>query len=232
MLTNLISYFIVWNIGQGQFTTAIDSQSCQHFDVGGEINVMSHVKQLCFYKMNFIYLSHWDLDHIGFVSEFQKKQFRHCVIPPKAKPTKKFAKKILQKIPICKANETTPRTLPNLIYSGSTSHKASTNDQSMVYQLQNILIPGDSTSAQEKFWSSKASKVDYLVLGHHGSKTSTSIQLLKQIPKTLGAICSARKKKYNHPHFQVVQSLKQSKIPLLRTEDWGHLVIDRVGGTR
>lgn len=225
MLENLIPYFVVWNIGQGQFTTAVDEQSCQHFDVGGEVNVLTQVKKICFNKINLIYISHWDLDHITFVLEFQKRQFRSCVVPPKARPTKKFAKRMLQKIQLCTAHHQTAHLVPEVIYHGSSQTKATSNEQSMVYQFQNILIPGDSPQAQEKIWAKSLDNVDYLILGHHGSKTSTSNQLLQALLHPLGAICSARKSKYGHPHFQVIQSLKKNKIPLLCTEDWGHLII-------
>jgi competence protein ComEC len=62
-----------------------------------------------------------------------------------------------------------------------------------------------------------------LVLGHHGSRTSTSSLLLDHLPRLTAAVSSARFRKYGHPHARVRRDLAKRHIPLLRTEEWGNL---------
>jgi competence protein ComEC len=87
------------------------------------------------------------------------------------------------------------------------------------------LIPGDSTAPQEKIWSyhGNMQKTGFLLLGHHGSRTSTSEELLSQLPHLKVAIASARFARYGHPHLEVVRRLKKYHVALLKTEDWGNL---------
>ncbi|MFN7905819.1 MAG: ComEC/Rec2 family competence protein [Pseudobdellovibrionaceae bacterium] len=224
MISMLVGYFIVWNVGQGQFTSFIEQNHCSHFDAGGETDIFRKLKPLCYGKMNLIYLSHWDMDHISFVSGFQKRHFRYCVIPPKHLPKKKIAQNLFRKIKICLPGLKSSTEL-RLIYSGSDGKKAKSNDQSMVYQIKDILIPGDSTTTQELEWAKKTTQVKHLVLGHHGSRSSTSDFLLDNLSSLKMAICSARKAKYKHPHPKVVQRLRSKKIPQLNTEDWGSIGI-------
>lgn len=67
--------------------------------------------------------------------------------------------------------------------------------------------------------------VRVLALGHHGSRTSTSKDLLKELPNLKLAIASARKRRYGHPHRETVEALGKFKVPILSTEDWGNIVI-------
>ncbi|MGE5086515.1 MAG: hydrolase, partial [Bacillota bacterium] len=59
------SYLVVWNIGQGQWVTAINDSTCFHFDTGGEFFPWKKLKKYCGDQKNQISLSHWDNDHIN-----------------------------------------------------------------------------------------------------------------------------------------------------------------------
>jgi competence protein ComEC len=100
------------------------------------------------------------------------------------------------------------------------------NDQSEILfsTTFQVIFPGDSSKAQEKYWREQApAYTKGLILGHHGSSTSTSKELLKQMPSLKWAVASARFRRYGHPHWKVAELLKKHRIPLLKTEDWGHL---------
>ncbi len=59
-------YFIIWNVGQGQWVTQVSAQSCLHFDMGGgEFFPWTKIHQQCASKNNLIFLSHADDDHIN-----------------------------------------------------------------------------------------------------------------------------------------------------------------------
>lgn len=105
----------------------------------------------------------------------------------------------------------------------------SSNAMSRVVVALNTLIPGDSDVATEDNWSlaltrlGLAQKIKLLILGHHGSRTSTSELLLKRLPNLAQAVASARFSKYGHPHRETLDRLFKSGVAVIKTETWGHL---------
>ncbi len=219
------SELIVWNVGQGQWVSEVHSRFCIHYDLGGEINPSSRARQACGNKMNLLHLSHWDWDHISFASSFAKSVRSACLVKwPEGAPSEYKMKK-LKTISLCPPEslrlwESSEKTL---FHTQKASHS---NDLSEVVFSKDFqtLIPGDSPKTQEKKWAaSTPSSGRGLILGHHGSRTSTSSYLLDQLPDLKWAVASARVNRYGHPHLEVRERLKLRKIPLLKTEDWGHL---------
>ncbi|MCB0350448.1 MAG: hydrolase [Bdellovibrionales bacterium] len=224
--TGLPARLYIWNVGQGQWTTYVSSNKCVHFDMGGEFAPKMRIKTMCRERRNFIHLSHADTDHIKFIFWGKKNLNSLCLIQlPREKLSSK-KKWLLSSIPKCKEQPTLANELP------LPKHLIKPNDLSRVYVLnskgQDVLIPGDSTAVAEQFWrtSPELKKIKFLILGHHGSKTSTSDNLLRALPNTLLAIASARKKRYGHPHKKVVDRLHKYSLPLLRTEQWGNISIE------
>lgn len=213
-------FFIVWNVGQGQWTTFVDSESCLHFDIGGERFPWHKVRKLCEQKRNSIFLSHWDWDHIGGLARWPWGWSRRnlCIaLHPQGKSSPKKMK-LLRVFQSCRE---TPKDL--IIWTPRAAKNS--NSQSHVVSFNKILLPGDSPANQENIWGSLpfTQTATLLVLGHHGSATSTSEALLKQLPQLRLAISSARWRRYGHPHPDVQARLRRAQVPLLRTEDWGNL---------
>ena len=125
---------------------------------------------------------------------------------------------------------TKDRSLQPVTSTEGKRRKGEKNSKSWVYSFAGVLIPGDSPKKSELQWirnlpnqSLKRHQIYGLILGHHGSKTSSSEELLNKLPHLKWAVASAREEKYHHPHPSVRARLKAKKIPLLRTEDWGHI---------
>lgn len=210
--------FIVWNVGQGLWTTHSSVIGCVHVDMGGEFAPFAKIQKLCAGKPNYLFLSHWDSDHSRFISRFQKRISEVCLLDALAEPQKLRRKIVLRP---CRQHLSKYERL----WQGA--HSGSQNDQShVVFNWKfRALLPGDSPSAQERRWLMKVPRATrVLLLGHHGSRTSTSAGLLARLPQLKMAIASARKKKYGHPHAETQNRLKKYKIPLLKTEDWGNFI--------
>ncbi len=219
-----INYFVAWNIGQGQWLTYISNDKCQHIDVGGEFKsfnkVRSHFVHFCSQKLNEIYLTHWDYDHILNLPQLVRHSANVCwQIKPLIGAQKKMSQKILS------LNIKSCSQVHQLDEFWHPQNFKNTNDASIVFRHKNILISGDSPKTQELLWARQMNlqHIKVLLLGHHGSKTSTSEELLRQLPNLKMSIASARYQKYKHPHFKVVERLKKNNIPILKTEDWGHI---------
>ncbi len=224
--TILKSFWIVWNVGQGQWSSLVTKNTCDHFDMGGEKNPLKLVKKLCENKINRIYLSHWDWDHLSFALKAKFILKNTCLRLPPLGVSSSRKMQILKTYSACSANQMEDFPLKELTRFTAADLSRKTNDLSHVLLVsENFLIPGDSTAQQEKIWSHNENmqKAKFLLLGHHGSRTSTSEELLLQLPHLKTAIASARFAKYGHPHLEVVQRLKRHHVVLLKTEDWGNL---------
>ncbi|WP_415061918.1 ComEC/Rec2 family competence protein [Bdellovibrio sp.] len=220
------SYVVVWNVGQGQWVTAISASACLHFDMGGEYFPWRKISTQCKDKDNFAFFSHWDWDHIGALAVWKRSPLEKSLCVAVAPHGKSSPKKmhLLKSFASCKL----PPHAKEL-FRWSSLNKKSSNTQSHVLAFQKILLPGDSPISEERKWLHNwwVQKSETLILGHHGSQTSTSAELLKALPHLKIGISSARWGRYHHPHSAVEYRLKQARIPLIRTEDWGNLWLEQ-----
>lgn len=217
--------FIVWNVGQGLWVTAQEKNNCFHFDAGGEkrmfFEILSDVEKRCGAQLNLFSFTHWDLDHISFVGPLYKRNWRGCVLNPPGGTTKSyFKKRWLSLWPKCEVLKDT-----TLIHEVKFPiNPLVSNESSRIFVFnRKFILPGDSISKNEKTWAPLISRTtqSILILGHHGSRTSTSQFLLETIPGITMAIASAKFSRYGHPHSQVRRRLKKFGISLLETEIWG-----------
>lgn len=221
------SYFVVWNVGQGQWTTAISARYCLHFDMGGEFFPWKKIISRCKEKQNILFISHWDWDHIGALAGIspQRHPLSHlCIaLPPSGRSSKKKMNLINTWAPCA------PQAWKENIKIWTPTLSASSNARSHVILFRKILLPGDSPKTQEKIWRHQpwTSQSRILVLGHHGSQTSTSEELLETLPQLKLSISSARWARYHHPHSTVELRLRQAKVPMVRTEDWGNIWLEQ-----
>lgn len=212
--------FVVWNVGQGLWSTLVDDNSCWHFDMGGEHAPWTKIMRRCRGRENHAHFSHWDSDHISFAGRARNFLPNICRFELPAFPRSEQKKRMLESLEACEGpvpfQEWRPQT------------QAASNDLSAVVAWLGVLIPGDSSKSAEKKWIPRLApleQISILVLGHHGSRTSTSRELLSHMPHLRMAVASARFKRYGHPHAEVVQLLRDYRVPLLSTEDWGNVVI-------
>ncbi|MGE4131307.1 MAG: hydrolase [Bdellovibrionales bacterium] len=224
--------WVIWNVGQGQWVTLIREDSCWHFDMGGEWAPWARIRSECRRKFNSLQLSHYDWDHMNFVSRAGGDLPNLCHFPWPAGEVSPTKKRRLSRIPKCFISP------PFLVWHPGLAKTS--NAMSAVSLFAGLLLPGDSPAGAEKQWAMKRlgwvpsaamtapplNSARWLILGHHGSRTSTSELLLGRLPKLVGSISSARRRRYGHPHLQTQMRLHRHRIPLLRTEDWGNIVIE------
>lgn len=214
---------IVWNVGQGQMVTYLSDRYCHHFDMGGEKGKFPKKKifKLCKKKKNRVHYTHWDWDHIGFSPQAKSIFPSLCrvVLPGQGLPKKRNKRRMIQRIPPCAAQN--HHSIKELLWP-KTVQARNSNESSRIFIIKKrVLIPGDSNSRMEKYWSSLIEDpIQVLVVGHHGSRSSTSNLLLNSLPHLNLAVASARRKRYGHPHFQTVRRLNNKGVLLLSTEDF------------
>ena len=219
----ILPFWVVWHVGQGQCVSYVDSHACYHFDAGGEFFDYEKFRKYCKNKSNIFSFSHWDWDHIGLVRKLARAVLSSCILYPPNGPSSSYKKQFLSVLPSCGSIS----NVPFHVYSPKGPIKTS-NNWSRVFFNSYVIIPGDASKKTDQKWLPILSslfneKNQYLILGHHGSKNSTSKKLVEFLKKGGTAISSARKKRYGHPHPFISKFLRRNGVNLLSTEDFGHI---------
>ncbi len=71
--------------------------------------------------------------------------------------------------------------------------------------------------------SNHKKKADVLKVGHHGSDTSTSEELIKAVQPKIAIISSGENNRYGHPDPVVIERLQKSGANIMRTDESGSI---------
>lgn len=86
-----------------------------------------------------------------------------------------------------------------------------------------VLLTGDAPAAVERRILDALPPLTVLKAGHHGSRTSTSRELLRATQPALALIPVGDGNRFGHPHREVTLRLEQEGVPVLRTDRDGHI---------
>jgi competence protein ComEC len=103
----------------------------------------------------------------------------------------------------------------------------------LVYGENSFLFTGDADIYTENLieWNEKKEILDsdVLKLGHHGSRTSSSILWLEKVSPEIAIISAGKNNKYGHPHKEILERLLSLHIPYLNTADIGNIIFKSDG---
>jgi competence protein ComEC len=113
----------------------------------------------------------------------------------------------------------------------------SSNDSSCVMQIESagyrLLLVGDIERVREldlaRYWGDQL-RSDWLLVAHHGSRTSSSPAWLKTVRPSMAVLSSGYGNRFGHPHPLVVQRLMDTGSTIYSTADGGALRFDFVPG--
>ena len=111
------------------------------------------------------------------------------------------------------------------------------NDNSVVIRLVNgnnsFMFMGDAEEASEQDMISTGMNLDcdVLSLGHHGSASSTSWDLLEAASPSWAVISCGLNNSYGHPAAETMGKLSDMDIPVFRTDDQGTVIALSDGNT-
>jgi competence protein ComEC len=115
---------------------------------------------------------------------------------------------------------------------------AGANDNSLVvrisYGSRAVLLVGDAEHEEERDLLARARgslRADFLKVGHHGSRTSTSPAFLAAVAPSFAAISSGVRNRFGHPHPRTLETLAAQKIEVARTDRGGAIVWETDGET-
>ena len=104
------------------------------------------------------------------------------------------------------------------------------NNNSVVIKLTNgansFLLTGDAeeTSEQDMISTGRDLDCDVLCLGHHGSASSTSWDLLEAASPECAVVSCGTDNSYGHPAAETMQKLQDMEIPVYRTDKQGTVI--------
>ncbi len=213
-ITNSI-YFI--NVGQGDSIliqnknniVMIDTGGNTSFDMASEV-LIPFLNRHEIKHIDALITTHNDFDHAGaassLISKFKVNDYYTC---------ENFSYYEIGDIKLKNLNQ----------------YKASDeNDNSLVFNLSflssKFLLMGDASVNVEKYLIENKLDIDadYLKVGHHGSKTSTSDEFLRLVSPKEAIISVGRKNRYGHPNKEVIDRLNKYKVKIRRTDQEGTLV--------
>ena len=100
----------------------------------------------------------------------------------------------------------------------------------LTYRDTTVLLMGDATDDVERDILSTVGDIDVLKVGHHGSRTSSSTELLDDVTPELAIVSCGIDNSYGHPHPATIQRLDDRGIRIERTDLDGDILLTSTGG--
>lgn len=235
-------FFKIIDVGQGDSILLFSKGRAGLIDTGGKsyfnnrtsstitkYTTIPLLKSLGIKKLNYLFLTHGDMDHMGEVF-YLMNHFKIENIYINLGTTSFLEKKLMEERKIKKSKQDSMYQIGNFtLYQLNRSWKEE-NNSSSVYYINHpnltILTMGDATIKTEEYILKNYNlNVDVLKIGHHGSKTSTGSTFLKETDPNLALISVGKTNRFNHPNREVLNKLTENKIPYLMTKKSGTITI-------
>lgn len=179
-----------------------------------------------------VFLSHQDADHIGDLTALLDQiSVDKLYFAKGLTENQSFMKRInnhvndVQLVPLLAGDEVKTKNINfEVVYPFEPGLGKNEDSLSLTFKLANKrwLFTGDlGRDGEKEILSHYNLHVDYFKLGHHGSKTSSDPEFLKQLDPHLVFISSGRNNRFGHPHQETLKTLKDLSIPYLNTQDSG-----------
>lgn len=227
----------VLDVGQGQCLLLQSKGETMVVDCGGwsEEGAADAAAQMLLssniHTIRALALTHYDLDHIGGVEHLLTRvKADGLLLPGEAGNT------VFPQLKTARTAVTEALSLPLGVgtvhcfpYCGGNSEYE--NSMAILFETENcgILITGDLDGAGERalLYSQELPMIDVLVVGHHGSKNSTSQELLEKTAPKAAVISVGEKNRYGHPAQQVLDRLEDAGCRVYRTDHQGTIIFRR-----
>lgn len=233
----------VFDVGQGD-ATLVSTPNDKHFmiDTGrwspdynsAKYIILPYLKAEGIEKLNAVFLSHPHADHIGGISEL----INTIPIDTIYNSGYKYDSNLYTKYHTLAKRKSIPiknlkagrqvRLDPSilLLSYGPTGHAfgAEPNDHSLILELvygqTEFLFVGDAEKGQEHRLLEHYGKLldtNFLKVGHHGSRTSSSPSFLQTVTPNISVVSLAKSNRFQHPHPEAVRRISEYSDTTLYT---------------
>lgn len=236
----------VLDVGQG-LSVLVKSQGHSMLYDGGDRDkssfVVSYLKQKGITSLDYMIASHYDSDHMGgLVGALNTTEVKQVFAPNYTTDTR-----VYNSLQNTIASKSIPKEQPSVgssytlgdatfqILSPSGSSYSDANDYSIAIRITDgdtsFLITGDAETKSEAEICGTGLSLDsdVYVMGHHGSGTSTSWELLQKAVPEYAVLSCGTGNSYGHPHVESMEKLQAMGIELLRTDKQGTIIASTDG---
>lgn len=235
-------YFV--DVGQGDSTVIKTPKGKNVIIDGGEENtvLLPYLLDRRINKIDYLIVSHFDSDHAGGCAQIlENLTVSNLVISKQIEKTDLYnqimlvAMKKKINIIVVKAGDKLNIDGMQLIFLHPQEElipENGMNNNSIVFKLQynefSMLFTGDIEEVAEKelikIYGNNL-KSNILKVAHHGSKTSSIEEFLKQVNPQIAVIGVGRENKFGHPSSSTIENLKNINCNIYRTDRNGEIII-------
>ena len=226
------NYYVYYlDIGQGDCAALISPhrKDVILIDTGGKVNssynvsdnTIKFLKSKGITKIDYLILTHGDYDHAGeAINIINKIKVKHVIFNSDLYTNiESNIIKVLKtkNIDYTKENKSVRFGKTTLSFLHHTLYEDENNNSVInylnIYNHQ-FLFMGDASIDREKELINKynLTNIEFLKIGHHGSKTSSSEYFVKKVKPKYSVISVGLNNKYNHPSKETINNLSDSTI--------------------
>ena len=208
--------------------------------------IVKYIKRLGYDYIDYVVATHPHSDHIGGMKKVINSFGIGEIYMPRAETTTKTYEELLKAIRQ-KGEKIKTTTAGTEIYKGNdpyvkvetlapnSSQYEELNNYSIVLKITygkvRLLYMGDAEVLSEQEILNKYDDVsaDVVKVGHHGSNTSSCQEFVRKVDPQYAIFSLGKDNDYHHPHSQIVQRWKNAGAEILRTDQYGTMILHTDG---
>lgn len=244
------------DVGQGDCTFIVTPRnktilidgggsSSDEFDVG-KSTLLPYILDKGYTKIDYIFISHFDQDHVGgILTILQEIKVKKVIISKQEENSEKYQRflEIIKEkgvsVSIVKKGDSV--NIEKDIYfeilwpTSKQIQENKLNNNSLVMKMHyhnfSVLFTGDIEEKAEKeileIYNEEKGTLfsDVLKVAHHGSKTSTMEEFLKTVNPKMALIGVGKNNMFHHPSEETIKKLKKCRTSIYRTDEMGEITI-------
>ena len=233
---------VVMDVGQGQCVLLQSNEDTSLVDCGNSYGdaaadiVLRELWTRGIFSLDGIIVTHYDKDHAGGVNALVSWMKVDTLYLPDTTQGNDLREEIVSKNEkrISWVREISFLELENgkiTIFPSAETEDPNESSLCILFQVENydILITGDRAFAgeEELLQTGMIPKLELLVVGHHGSAESTSLELLRQTQPVTAVISVGAENTYGHPSVETLERLRLFGCNVLRTDLEGTITFGR-----
>ena len=206
-------------------------------DNDDEERVVNYLKDIGVTELKYVIATHFDADHIGGLDAVIDSIPVETVYVSNGDANTKTYRDFIESM----TNKNLYPSVPLLgaeFHLGTSKFKVLSaanlkdpNNNSIVLEYINgndkVLLMGDAGQEIERIIN--VEDVDLIKIGHHGSKTSTSLSFIKKANPEYAVITVGKNNRYNHPNKETMETLKSQDIEVHRSDECGNILFKSTG---
>lgn len=235
------------DVGQGDATLITCGDHAMLIDAGDDSKgtaIQNYLQKKKVAKLDYLILTHPDTDHIGGAPVILTKFDISKVFVSNYEKDNKTYQKLIQALDNKRLKTLTPKVNSKYTLGTATitilapgKEYENPNDASIALLVKNgshtFLFTGDAGEDAEAdiLETDIPLSADVYKVGHHGSKYSTSKELIKAVNPTYAVISCGEGNSYGHPHAETLNTLRTNGVKVYRTDEAGTVVATTDGKT-